>query len=81
MMLEGAPFELIDGENLDYKGDLIQEVLDDKTAGENIFVVAVIGPQSSGKSTLMNYAFGTQFFTADGRCTSGIYFTLQKLPV
>ena len=59
MMLEGAPFELIDGENLDFKGDLIQEVLAENTADKNIFVVAVIGPQSSGKSTLMNYAFGT----------------------
>jgi hypothetical protein len=28
----------------------------------------------------MNIAFGTQFLSADGRCTSGIYFTLQKLP-
>jgi len=28
----------------------------------------------------MNYAFGTQFFTSAGRCTKGIYFTLQKLP-
>lgn len=28
----------------------------------------------------MNYAFGTQFLSSQGRCTSGIYFTLQKLP-
>ena len=26
---------------------------------EKVFVVTIIGPQSSGKSTLMNYAFGT----------------------
>ena len=32
MMLEGMAFELIDGENLDYKGEIIQEVLQDKTA-------------------------------------------------
>ena len=47
---------------------------------DKILVVAVIGQQSTGKSTLMNYAFGTQFFTATGRCTSGIYFTLQRMP-
>ena len=45
-----------------------------------VIVVAVIGPQSSGKSTLMNYCFGAQFFTSTGRCTSGIYFTLLKFP-
>ena len=47
---------------------------------QEIFVACVIIPQSSGKSTLMNYAFATQFFTATGRCTSGIYFTLQRMP-
>jgi len=29
----------------------------------------------------MNFAFGTQFFTSTGRCTKGIYFTLQKFTV
>jgi len=28
----------------------------------------------------MNIAFGTKPPSADGRCTSGIYFTLQKIP-
>jgi hypothetical protein len=28
----------------------------------------------------MNFSFGTQFFTSSGRCTKGIYFTLQKFP-
>ena len=26
----------------------------------------------------MNFAFGTQFFTSTGRCTKGVYFTLQE---
>ena len=43
-------------------------------------MVCVIGPQSSGKSTLMNYAFGTQFFTSARRCTKGVYFTLLEFP-
>ena len=47
---------------------------------DKVIVVCVIGPQSSGKSTLLNFAFGTQFFTSDGRCTKGIYFTLQMFP-
>jgi hypothetical protein len=28
----------------------------------------------------LNFAFGTQLFTSAGRCTKGIYFTLQKFP-
>ena len=28
----------------------------------------------------MNFSFGTQFFTSQGRCTKGIYFTLQEFP-
>jgi GTPase Era involved in 16S rRNA processing len=78
-MRNGEAFELIDGENLEFKGLFIKEVVR-QSAEEKVIVVAVIGPQSSGKSTLMNYAFGTQFFTASGRCTSGIYFTLQRFP-
>lgn len=79
LMNNGEAFELIDGENLEFKGQIIQDTLQ-QAANDNVIVVAVIGPQSTGKSTLMNYAFGTQFFTATGRCTSGIYFTLQRFP-
>jgi len=28
---------------------------------------------------MLNYAFGTQFYTSVGRCTSGLFFTIQKL--
>ena len=48
----------------------------ESSQGDKVIVVCVIGPQSSGKSTLMNFAFGTQFFASTGRCTKGIYFTL-----
>jgi predicted GTPase len=33
----------------------------------------VIGPQSSGKSLLLNTLFGAQFLSSAGRCTRGIY--------
>ena len=42
-------------------------------------VVSIIGPQSSGKSTLLNYCFGCKFLTSSGRCTRGIYASLSKL--
>ena len=71
----GEAFELIDGENLEFKGQFLKTVMQ-QACKDKVIVVAVIGPQSTGKSTLMNYVFGTQFFTAAGRCTSGVYFTL-----
>jgi GTPase Era involved in 16S rRNA processing len=41
-------------------------------------VISVIGPQNSGKSTLLNYMFGTLFDVRDGRCTRGIYGSFVK---
>ena len=42
-------------------------------------VLSILGPQSSGKSTLLNYCFGCKFLTSAGRCTRGIYASLSKL--
>ena len=42
-------------------------------------MVSIFGPQSSGKSTLLNYCFGCKFLTSTGRCTRGIYASLAKL--
>ena len=42
-------------------------------------VVSIFGPQSSGKSTLLNYCFGCKFLTSSGRCTRGIYGSLSRL--
>ena len=47
---------------------------------ENVFVVSIIGAQSSAKSTLLNYVFGCGFATSAGRCTKGLYFTIIKRP-
>jgi ABC-type lipoprotein export system ATPase subunit len=39
----------------------------------------VIGPQSSGKSLLLNILFGTQFLSSAGRCTRGVYGSILEL--
>ena len=41
-------------------------------------ILSVIGPQSSAKSTLMNYLFGCGFATRAGRCTKGFYASLLE---
>lgn len=41
--------------------------------------VIILGPQSSGKSTLLNYLFGCDFKTSEGRCTKGVYGTYYNI--
>ena len=42
-------------------------------------VISVVGEQSSGKSTLLNFLFGTQYATSMGRCTTGVYGSVLPL--
>ena len=51
----------------------------DNKVTEAPLVLSVIGPQSSGKSTLLNYMFGCKFVTSTGRCTRGVYGSLLEL--
>lgn len=46
---------------------------------DNCLVLTIIGPQSSGKSTLLNFLFGCDFATSEGRCTRGVYGTYFRL--
>ena len=45
---------------------------------EDLFVLSIIGPQSSGKSLLLNKIFGTSFLSASGRCTKGVYYSIIR---
>ena len=87
----GEPFELIDGDNLRFFNQDINVLLSkfyEKQFNQVTkiinkqrppIVVSIFGPQSSGKSTLLNYCFGCKFLTSAGRCTKGIYASLSKL--
>jgi len=46
---------------------------------DRVIVISVLGPQSSGKSTLLNFLFGCNFVTSSGRCTKGVYGTYFKV--
>ena len=41
-------------------------------------MISILGPQNSGKSTLLNFMFGCDFSVSDGRCTRGIYGSFIK---
>ena len=73
----GYPFEIIDGDNLYFSSKFFKKTLGNMK--ERILVLSVIGPQSSGKSTLLNFLFGCNFQTSAGRCTRGVYGTFITL--
>ena len=67
----------MDGDTLNFTSDVYQEVFQDYDH-EDLLVVSVLGPQSSGKSLLMNYLFGTSFLSSSGRCTKGVYSSILR---
>ncbi|KAL1557618.1 Dynamin-like GTPase that mediates homotypic ER fusion [Salvia divinorum] len=75
------PTQLIDG-----NGDLNESGFDNfihGVAASDLHVVAIVGSQSSGKSTLLNHLFGTDFSVMDARkgrhkTTEGIW--IAKAP-
>ncbi|XP_073712813.1 interferon-induced very large GTPase 1-like [Misgurnus anguillicaudatus] len=44
-----------------------------------VFVLSVLGLQSSGKSTMLNAMFGLQFAVSAGRCTRGAFMQLIRV--
>lgn len=49
------------------------------TIPDNCLVITIIGPQSSGKSSLLKFLFGCDFATSEGRCTRGVYGTYFRI--
>ena len=68
----GFPFEIIDGDHFYFQHPFLSDVMK-HFEKERILVISIIGPQNSGKSTLLNYMFGTLFEVREGRCTRGVY--------
>ncbi|ROL41316.1 Interferon-induced very large GTPase 1 [Anabarilius grahami] len=82
MMISGFPLELMDGDAAHVPVIWISAVLDEliqKLGDMRIFVLSVLGIQSSGKSTMLNAMFGLQFAVSAGRCTRGAFMQLVKV--
>ncbi|XP_065894129.1 interferon-induced very large GTPase 1-like isoform X2 [Dysidea avara] len=78
----GYPVELMDGDASHVPIKWVMAILNQLTKyheRKKIFVISVLGIQSTGKSTLLNTMFGLQFNVSAGRCTRGAF--LQLLPV
>ncbi|XP_072406377.1 interferon-induced very large GTPase 1-like [Chiloscyllium punctatum] len=83
LMLDGFPLELIDGDvsniPLQWVTDVLKAVEARIGRETHVFVLTVLGVQSTGKSTLLNTMFGLQFAVSSGRCTRGAFMQLIKI--
>ncbi|KAL0152810.1 hypothetical protein M9458_051880 [Cirrhinus mrigala] len=82
MMISGFPMELMDGDAAHVPLTWITAVLDElvkKLGDQKVFVLSVLGIQSSGKSTMLNAMFGLQFAVSAARCTRGAFMQLIKV--
>uniref|UniRef100_A0A8C3TA40 VLIG-type G domain-containing protein n=1 Tax=Chelydra serpentina TaxID=8475 RepID=A0A8C3TA40_CHESE len=82
LMVEGYPIELLDGDTsyvpLKWIGAIFDKLIE-KLGDQKVFVLSVLGIQSTGKSTLLNAMFGLQFKVNAGRCTRGAFMQLVKV--
>ncbi|KAI4895229.1 hypothetical protein NFI96_027577 [Prochilodus magdalenae] len=82
LLISGYPLELMDGDTAHVPLIWVSAVLDEvrKTLGDQrVFVLSVLGIQSSGKSTMLNAMFGLQFAVSAGRCTRGAFMQLVRV--
>lgn len=56
------PFEVVDGDMLEVPGSMLTALFQNNY--DRAIVMTVLGPQSSGKSTLLNFLFGCDFATS-----------------
>ncbi|XP_017336404.1 interferon-induced very large GTPase 1 [Ictalurus punctatus] len=82
LMISGNPMELMDGDAAHVPLTWVSAVLEElvKILGDQrVFVLSVLGIQSSGKSTMLNAMFGLQFAVSAGRCTRGAFMQLVRV--
>ena len=81
-LVEGFPMEIMDGEASHIPLTWVREVircLRQMYTGKTLFVLSILGIQSSGKSTLLNAMFGLRFNVSVARCTRGAFIQLLML--
>ena len=82
LLINGYPLEVMDGDAAHVPIEWVKAVVNKVVHLLNdprMFVLSVLGLQSTGKSTMLNTTFGVQFNVSAGRCTRGAY--MQLLPV
>lgn len=82
LLIDGYPLELMDGDAahvpVQWVSAVMKEVVD-ILEDPKVYVLSVLGLQSTGKSTMLNTVFGLQFNVSAGRCTRGAFMQLIPL--
>ena len=84
LVTQGHLLELIDGDAWNIPTHWIKAVFNEMKeilVDKKLFVISILGTQSSGKSTLMNTMFGLQFPVSAGRCTRGALMQLVPMGI
>ncbi|CAG8479801.1 12163_t:CDS:2 [Cetraspora pellucida] len=79
LFIEGQVIELIDGDSGKMPGAWLSSIFKEVSIiypDLKVFVVSILGLQSSGKSTLLNALFSCRFAISIGRCTRGLFMRL-----
>ncbi|KAF0554714.1 interferon-induced very large GTPase 1-like [Gigaspora margarita] len=82
LFIEGQVIELIDGDSGKMPGAWLSSIFKEVSMiypDLKVFVVSILGLQSSGKSTLLNALFSCRFAISVGRCTRGLFMRLLFL--
>ncbi|CAD8144159.1 unnamed protein product [Paramecium octaurelia] len=82
LLMKGETFELLDGEQFQMNINFFEFVVksfEKMSKNNKILVIGILGPQSSGKSTILNKIFGCNFFSSVGKSTKGIYFQMIEV--
>ena len=81
-LMEGFAMEIMDGEASHVPLTWVKAVircLKQMHGNKTLFILSILGVQSSGKSTLLNTMFGLRFNVSVARCTRGAFIQLLSL--
>ena len=83
LIIQGHSLEIVNGDDnhvpLTWVPDVLNKLSEIIGRDKKLFVVSVLGVQSSRKSTLLSAMFGIDFPVSSGRCTLGVF--LQIIPI
>jgi len=82
LLAEGFPMEIMDGETSHVPLTWVKAVivaLEKMFKDKKVFVISILGVQSTGKSTLLNTMLGLRFKVDVGRCTRGAFMQLLEI--
>ncbi|CAD8169556.1 unnamed protein product [Paramecium octaurelia] len=81
LIRKGEPLEFLDGDTQQIDFEFLIEISKKFTQNkqDKTLVLSMLGPQSSGKSTLINKIFGCHLWANVGRTTKGVFLQILQV--